>query len=167
VPLICGKALRKIFHLAIGSLGAGRRRSGQIPANRRPGPAWRGRGRFHGALGVDFHAPLGREGAGEAGAPAARRGGRCGRCAGEVGLRRRLGGLGARVGAKEGGGEFSWVHSQPGPELRRGCQQWRRRRLSPGHDRDEKGGDRFIGDERACQRPKRPTATSRSMRWPR
>jgi hypothetical protein len=91
VPLLCGKALRKVFHLAIGSLGAGRQRSGQIPANRRPGPAGRGRGRFHGALGVEFRAHLGREGAGEAGAPTVRRGSRCGRCAGEVGLRRRLG----------------------------------------------------------------------------
>jgi hypothetical protein len=114
VPLLCGKALRKVFHLAIGSLGAGRQRSGQIPANRRPGPAGRRRGRFHGALGVEFRAHLGREGAGEAGVPAVRRGSRCGRCAGEVGLRRRLGGgLGARVGAKEGGGERAWGHSQP------------------------------------------------------
>jgi hypothetical protein len=39
--------------------------------------------------------------------------------------------------------------------------------LGPGHGRDEKGGDLFIGDECACQRPKRPTTTSRSKRRPR
>jgi hypothetical protein len=37
VPLLCGKALRKNGGFAMGPLGAGRRRSGQIPAIRRPG----------------------------------------------------------------------------------------------------------------------------------
>jgi hypothetical protein len=37
----------------------------------------------------------------------------------------------------------------------------------PRHGRDEKGGDLFIGDKCACQRPKRPTETSRSKRRPR
>jgi hypothetical protein len=70
------------------SLGAGRRRSGQIPANRRPGPAGHGRGRGLGSVGADFRARLGRGGAGEAGAPVARHGGRCGLRTGEVGVLR-------------------------------------------------------------------------------
>jgi hypothetical protein len=99
------------------SLDAGRRRSGQISANRRPGPAERGPGTTLGSLGVDSCAWLGRERANE-GAPAASGGGRRGRCAGEVAalwgrrVRRR-----ARVGAREGGGELDLVCSRPDPEL--------------------------------------------------
>jgi hypothetical protein len=44
-----------------------RRRSGQIPANHRPGPAGRGRGSTLVSLGVDSWAWLGREKAAEVG----------------------------------------------------------------------------------------------------
>jgi hypothetical protein len=45
IPSVCDVVLRKIWEHAMQSQGAGRRRSGQIPANRRPGPAGLGRGR--------------------------------------------------------------------------------------------------------------------------
>jgi hypothetical protein len=57
--------------------------------------------------------------------------------------------------------------SRPEPGARRGCHQWRRRAAWPRHGRDRKGGDLFIGDKCACQRPKRPMVTSRSKRRPR
>jgi hypothetical protein len=59
MPLLCTKLPRNISNLAMSSPGAGRRRSGQIPANQRPGPAGRGRGMDLGPLGVDFRARLG------------------------------------------------------------------------------------------------------------
>jgi hypothetical protein len=67
VPLLCGKALKRNYGFAMGPLGAGRRRSGQIPANRRPRPAGRGRGRDPGSLGADSLACLGRGGTGKIG----------------------------------------------------------------------------------------------------
>jgi hypothetical protein len=67
MPSVYDLVLRKNFGFAMGSLGADRRRSGQIPANRRPGPAGRGRGRDPGSLGPDSLARLGRGGAGEMG----------------------------------------------------------------------------------------------------
>jgi hypothetical protein len=100
------------------SPSTGRRRSGHIPANRRPGPAGRGQGSSLGSLGVDSWARLGRERAGKVGAPVASDGGHRDRCAGEVAAlwgrraRRR-----ARVGAREGGGGFVWTCGQPEPEL--------------------------------------------------
>jgi hypothetical protein len=45
----CSQALEKNYLFAMWSLAAGQRRSGQIPANRRPGPAGHGRGRVSGA----------------------------------------------------------------------------------------------------------------------
>jgi hypothetical protein len=50
-PLVCTQTLIKSCLFAIGSPGAGRRRSGQIPANRRPRPAGRGR---RGTRGVSW-----------------------------------------------------------------------------------------------------------------
>jgi hypothetical protein len=67
VPLLCGKTLRKECGFAMGPLGARRRRSGQIPANCRPGPAGRGRGRDPGSLGADSLARTGWGGTGEMG----------------------------------------------------------------------------------------------------
>jgi hypothetical protein len=59
-----------------------RRRSGQIPANRRPGPAGRGRGTTLGSLRVDSCAWLGQGEGRRGGAPAAGGGGRRDRCTG-------------------------------------------------------------------------------------
>jgi hypothetical protein len=101
------------------SLGAGRRRSGQIPANRRPGPAERRRGRGLGSLGADFRARLGRGGAGEAGAPAARRGGRRGLRADEVGvLRGTRARLRALVDSRDGGGKVNLDLRRTGATVR-------------------------------------------------
>jgi hypothetical protein len=102
----------------MGSPSTSRWRSGQIPANRRPGPAGRGRGSTLGSLGVDSWARLGRERAGEVGALATNGGGRRDRCAGEVAV---LWGRRARrrawVGAREGGGGFVWTCGRPEPKL--------------------------------------------------
>jgi hypothetical protein len=61
IPLICGLALRKKSPFAIGPLGTGRRRSGRIPANRRPGPAGREWGTVHGCPGLYSLAQTGRK----------------------------------------------------------------------------------------------------------
>jgi hypothetical protein len=45
----CREALGKKLRFAMWSWAAGQRRSGQIPANRRPGPAGHGRGRVPGS----------------------------------------------------------------------------------------------------------------------
>jgi hypothetical protein len=97
MPSVCGLVLRKNFGFAMGDLGAGRRRSGQIPANRRPGPVGRGRGRDPGSLGADSRARLGRGGAGEMGRwrPGAVAAAVC--CAGVVGHRGKGGHAGERV----------------------------------------------------------------------
>jgi hypothetical protein len=111
------------------SPSTGRRRSSQIPANCRPGPAGRERGSTLGSLGVDSWARLGRERAGEVGAPAASGGGCRDRCVGEVGAlcgrraRRR-----ARVGAREGGGELGLGVQPAGARACHGCLQWHRQR---------------------------------------
>jgi hypothetical protein len=49
VPLLCGLTLRNIWSFAIGSPGAGRRGSGEIPGGASGGA---GRGRASGGLGV-------------------------------------------------------------------------------------------------------------------
>jgi hypothetical protein len=66
------------------SPSTGRRRSGQIPANRRPGPAGCGRGMTLGSLGVDSCAWLGQGEGRRGGAPAAGGGGRRDRCTGDA-----------------------------------------------------------------------------------
>jgi hypothetical protein len=101
----------------------GRRPPAVRPNSGEP-PVERGRGRDLGSLGADSRARLGRGGAGEVGRrrPGAVAAAAC--YAGEVGVAPTTWGrLGARVGAKEGGGELAWVRSRPGPGLRRGCQQ--------------------------------------------
>jgi hypothetical protein len=76
---------------------------------------------------------LGQGGVRRGAAPAARPGGRRGLCAGEVGsMQRAWGGWQALVGAGKGGGKVDLARSRPEPGARRGCQQWRRRRLGPG-----------------------------------
>jgi hypothetical protein len=118
VSSVCDLALRKIWDFAMWSPSTGRRQSGKIPANRRPGPAGRGRGSTLGSLGVDSWARLGRGRASEVGAPVARGGGRRDRCAGEVAvLWGRRAHRQARAGAREGGGGFVWTCGRPEPEL--------------------------------------------------
>jgi hypothetical protein len=71
----------------MSSPGTGRWRSGQIPANRWPGPAGRGRGMDLGPLGLDSRARFGQGVTGEVGCrrPGAVVAAAC--CAGEVGRR--------------------------------------------------------------------------------
>jgi hypothetical protein len=84
----------------MSSPGAGRRRSGQIPANRRPGPAGRGRGMDLGPLGVDFRVRLG-AGRHRRARPAQPRGGGRwnGGCGGLAAKARRPAAWGVKVGA--------------------------------------------------------------------
>jgi hypothetical protein len=118
IPSVCDLVLRKSCGFAMRSSSTGRQRSGQIPANRRPGPAGHRRGSTLGSLGVDSWARLGRGRTGEVGAPAASGGGRRDRCAGEVAV---LWGRRARrrawVGAREGGGGFVWTCGRLEPKL--------------------------------------------------
>jgi hypothetical protein len=58
-PSVCGLALGKVRGLAIWSSGGGRWRSGQIPANRRPGPTGRGRRATCEVPKLDFDRSLG------------------------------------------------------------------------------------------------------------
>jgi hypothetical protein len=99
MPLLCTKLPRNISNLAMSSPGAGRRRSGQIPANRRPGPAGRGRWMDLGPLGVDFRARLG-AGRHRRARPAQPRGGGCwnGGCGGLAAKARRPAAWGVKVG---------------------------------------------------------------------
>jgi hypothetical protein len=53
-PLVCTQTLRKSCPFAIGSPSAGRRRFGQIPANRRSRSAGRGRRGTRGVSWLDF-----------------------------------------------------------------------------------------------------------------
>jgi hypothetical protein len=115
------------------SLGTGRRRSGQIPANRRPGPAGCGRGTTLRSLGLIPVLGWAGRGPARGGVPEASGGGRHDRCAGEVAalwgrrLRRR-----ARVGAREGGGDLDLVCSRPDPELAAAAFNSAGRRLDRG-----------------------------------
>jgi hypothetical protein len=61
LPLLRRWTPGKFWGLAIGSSGAGRRRSGQNPASRRPCPAGRGRGKVLRALMARFSGLLGTE----------------------------------------------------------------------------------------------------------
>jgi hypothetical protein len=143
VPLVCDKALRKMWDFTMLSPSTGRRRSGQIPANRRPGPAGRGRGSTLRSLGVDSWARLGRGRACEVGAPAASGGGRREHCAGEVWGRRVW--RRARVGAGEGGGELGLGVQPAGARAHRGCLHWHRRRAVGLRRSRRRAG--FIGGE--------------------
>jgi hypothetical protein len=120
VPLLGGKALKKNGGFAMGPLGAGRRRSGQIPANRRPGPAGRGRGRVLGSVGTDSRARSGRGGGRQGAAPAARPSDRGGRPVPARAAREgRVSGRRALVDAREGREGLGSVHIRPEVVARR------------------------------------------------
>jgi hypothetical protein len=126
------EALGKILGFAMWSLGAvagaGWANSGEVRRS------LAGEGRWKGlwVLGDRFR---GSDGASRRGAaPAASDGGRCDRPAGEVvalGGKRVL--RRALVDASEDGGKVYLDLRRPGPELRRDCHPWHRRRLGPGY----------------------------------
>jgi hypothetical protein len=94
IPLLCRWTPGKIWGLAIESLGAGRRRSGQNPANRRPCPAGRGRGKGLRVLGARFSGLLGAQ------ASPVRSCGGDGRCQPRYALLRRSGATTAAKGER-------------------------------------------------------------------
>jgi hypothetical protein len=85
IPLLRRWTPGKIWGLAIGSLGTGRRRSGQNPASRWPGPAGRWREKVLRVLGVRFLCLVGAGRGPARGAPAPSGGGRRDCCTGDGG----------------------------------------------------------------------------------
>jgi hypothetical protein len=67
IPSVCDLVLRRSYGFAMGSLSTDRRRSGQIPANRRPGRPGTGGDRPSGPRGPIPGLGCGGGGAGEVG----------------------------------------------------------------------------------------------------
>jgi hypothetical protein len=115
------RPLKRFFLLQCSPWAAGQRWSGQILANRRPGPAGHGRGRGLGSLGTDSHAQSQRGKGRRGGRRQPGRGSRGGR---PVPVRAAWEGLvngwRALVDAREGGEGLGSVHIRPEVVARRG-----------------------------------------------
>jgi hypothetical protein len=141
IPLLRRWAYGKIWGLAIESLGAGRRRSSQNPANWRLCPAGRGRGKGLWVLGARFSGLLGAE------ASLARSCGGDNRCQPRYALLRRSGATTAAKGERRAS-----MGARRGTGVLGGFGEWHRTGSRGGGHGGPAAGGQLLGAGSACAR---------------